>query len=316
MELLNLRSTKEMRFKSIKNQKVMFFHNTMRPFTLCCTFILGISPVCGQMESEVYLSDFESRDGVFEVSAPINISRNPGYDNQPYFLGDDDLLYARTRNGQTDIARYSLSDQKTVWLSDTPGGSEYSPVKIPGKEAVSSIRLDTTGLQRLYSYPLEGGPPELLNADLKIGYHIWYSPELLVCTVLTEDRMDLVVVNLRDKSQYTFQQGAGRSLHRIPDSEHISYTAVEKGKVVVKSMHPISGATEVIAVLPEGVQDMYWLDASHLICGQGNELISFNTRDKGPWKSFYALENPKSKITRLAYNGPSGVLAMVIETQD
>lgn len=294
----------------------MFYFKMMRALFLISTVLLGISPLSGQSESEVYLSDFASVEGGFEVSAPMNISSNPGYDNQPHFLSGDDLLYARTRNGQTDIARYSLSEQKTTWLSDTPGGSEYSPMKIPGRNAVSAIRLDTDGLQRLYSYPLEGGPPELLIADLKIGYHLWYSPEVLICTVLIEDRMDLMVINLKDNSQYTVQKGVGRSLHRIPDSERISYTALEEGDILVKSMDPESGSTAILATLPAGVQDMSWFNDYSLICGQGNELKSYNIRDKGPWKSFYVFENSKVNITRLAYYHPSGVLAMVVETPD
>jgi hypothetical protein len=224
------------------------------------------------------------------------------------------VLYARTRNGQTDIARYSLSKQETTWLSDTPGGSEYSPIKVPGRSVVSAIRLDTDGLQRLYSYPLEGGQPQLLIPDLKIGYHLWYSPGILICTVIVEDRMDLVVVNLKDNSQYTFQKGVGRSLHRIPDTERISYTALEEGKILVKSMHPESGSTAILATLPAGVRDVCWLNDHILICGQGNELKSFNIRDKGPWKPFYVLENSKVNITRLAYYHRSGILAMVVET--
>lgn len=313
---LNLRTTEEMKLESAKYQYVTIYRKTVRDIILLCTVLLGIPPLSGQSESDVYLCDFVSGHRGFEVSAPVNISRNPGYDNQPYFLSTDDLLYARTRNGQTDIARYSISKKKTTWLSNTPGGSEYSPIKVPGRNAVSAIRLDTDGLQRLYSYPLEGGPSQLLFADLKIGYHLWYSPEILICTVLVEDGMDLVVINLKDNSQYTVQKGVGRSLHRIPDSENISYTVLEKGEVLVKSMHPESGATEVLATLPAGVQDLCWVDEHRLICGQGNELQSFDTGNKGPWKSFYVFENSKVNITRLAYYGPSGVLAMVVETPD
>jgi hypothetical protein len=305
-----------MRIENIDIQNFTIYHKMARGIILICTVLLGISPLSGQSESEVYLFDFILGDGGFEVSAPVNISQNPGYDNQPHFLSGDDLLYARTRNDQTDIARYSLSDQKTTWLSDTPGGSEYSPTKIPGRNAVSAIRLDTDGLQRLYSYPLEGGQPQLLIPDLKIGYHLWYSPEILICTVLIEDRMDLVVINFKDKSQYTFQKGVGRSLHRIPGSERISYTSPGEGKVLVKSMDPKSGSTAVIATLPDGVQDLCWLDKHRLICGQGNELKLFNTQRKGPWKSFYAFENSEANITRLDYYGSKGVFAIVVETQD
>jgi hypothetical protein len=145
-----------------------------------CSVVLAF----GQPETEVFLADLNIGAEAILDSSPLNISNNPGYDNQPSFLEDGTLLYARTRNGQTDIARYNLKEGTTSWISNTPGGSEYSPLKIPGREAVSAIRLDTTGLQRLYAYPLQGGAPTLLVEGLKIGYHLWIDPELLVCTIL------------------------------------------------------------------------------------------------------------------------------------
>ncbi len=201
-------------------------------------------------------------------------------------------------------------------MSDTPGGSEYSPLKIPGREAVSSIRLDTTGLQRLYSYPLDGGAPELLIDGLKVGYQLWVDPELLVCTVLREDRMDLVVVNFEDNSQYTFQKGVGRSLQRIPGSGRISYTTSENGVAVVHAMDPRSGATKIVAELPKGVQDYCWLDPSLLLCGQGRELRYLDLGGPGAWKTVFTLQDPASAISRLAYDHASGKLAMVVESSN
>ncbi len=291
----------------------MIYRNSVKSIVLTLLLTLGGACVFAQPETDVYLATLEHKKDGFEVSTPENISRNPGYDNQPYFLNEDALLYSRTRNGQTDIAKYSLSKAEITWISDTPGGSEYSPVKIPGQEAVSSIRLDTTGLQRLYSYPLDGGANTLLIADLKIGYHLWYTPEVLVCTVLIDNRMDLVVVNLKDGSRYTYQKNVGRSLERIPDSDRISYTALEEGKLMVKSMNPISGATETIAELPKGVQDICWLDPVQIICGVGAELHVFKAKEKGPWKPFYSLQNSKSSISRIAYDIPSNNLALVVE---
>lgn len=248
------------------------------------------------------------------VSSPRNISNNPGYDNQPSFLDTEALLYSRTRNGQTDIALYFLKDGTTTWLSDTPGGSEYSPLKIPGREAVSAIRLDTTGLQRLYAYPLRGGDPALLVEGLKVGYHLWVDSDLLVCTVLVEDRMDLVVVNFKDNSQHTYQQDVGRSLLQIPGSERISYTSNENGKRILKSMDPRSGANEVITLLPEGVQDICWLTGEIVICGSGNQLLLFSTLKDPSWNPQYELDLPKASISRLAYDEKRGKLAMAVGT--
>jgi len=281
--------------------------------------ILGacrISLAFGQPETDVYLADLDIADETISLNAPLNVSNNPGYDNQPSFLEDGTLLYSRTRDGQTDIARFNPEGGTTSWLSHTPGGSEYSPLKIPGREAVSAIRLDTTGLQRLYAYPLQGGDPTLLVEGLKIGYHVWVNADLLVCTVLVEDRMDLVVVNFRDDSRHTFQKDVGRSLLQIPGSGLISYTSKEDGKTVLKSMDPRSGANTVITILPKGVQDVCWLTGELVICGNGNKLLGFNKRLNATWEIQHELEDPKISISRLSYDDLNRKLAMAVETGD
>ena len=272
------------------------------------SFIFGACSVSlsfGQQETDVYLAGLEiGREGI-SVSIPLNISNNPGYDNQPSFLEDGTLLYSRTRNGQTDIARYYPEQGTTSWLSNTAGGSEYSPSKIPGREAISAIRLDTTGLQRLYAYPMHSGEPSLLVEELKIGYHLWVDPNLLVCTVLVEDRMDLVVVNFKDGSRHTFQKDVGRSLLRIPESDQISYLTKENDTMVVKAMDPKSGRTEPIITLPDDVQDLVWLPDGTLICGYGNKLLGYRPGRDPDWRILQIFPPETGRITRMAVN-PSG----------
>ena len=277
--------------------------------------LLGMVPLVaafGQMETDIYLADLKIQQNGIQLATPVNISKNPGYDNQPSFLDGETLLYSRNRGGQTDIARYSLKEGTTSWLSDTPGGSEYSPLKIPGREAVSSIRLDTTGLQRLYAYPLGGGEPNLLVKGLKIGYHLWADPDLLVCTVLVEDRMDLVVVNLKEDSRHTFQKDVGRSLLRVPGSERISYLEKEQDTLVVKSMDPRSGANERIIALPEGVQDLVWLPDGTLLCGYGNKLLGFQPGRDPDWRILQVLPPEAGRITRLAVSPDGSKLALTL----
>ena len=290
-------------FKRIRKQDIHLF-----AALLVCTVFQAF----GQPETDVYLAKLEIGKESIAISSLTNISNNPGYDNQPSFLADGTLLYSRTRNGQTDIAGYNPVDGSTSWISNTLGGSEYSPLKIPGREAVSAIRLDTTGLQRLYAYPLKGGGPTLLVADLKIGYHLWVSPELLVCTVLVEDGMDLVVVNFRDNSRYTFQKDVGRSLLKIPESERISYLARENDTMVVKAMDPVSGASERIIALPDQVQDLVWLPNGTLICGYGNKLLGYQPGRDPYWRILQTLPPEMGRITRMSVNPNGKALALTI----
>ena len=172
----------------------------MKKLGLFIAYLFAIHGVLSQPNTEVYLFDLEISGDSIVLSNKINISDNDGYDNQPSFYDDHTIIFSSTRDGQTDIREYSIHNGNTRWLTNTPVGSEYSPTRIPGSNNISAIRLDTTGLQRLYNYDISTGTSKTLLKDAKVGYHLWNSSEILVNTVLVENRMDLVVSNLKDGS--------------------------------------------------------------------------------------------------------------------
>jgi hypothetical protein len=190
-------------------------------------FIFSLQAV-SQQSTEIYLMDVTKNADTIRLSAPLNISNNEGYDNQPSFFDNENILFSSTRNNQTDIALYNIGKGTKTWISNTTQGSEYSPLKIPEKEAVSAIRLDSNGIQRLYQYDLRTGISKELLKDLKVGYHVWYNAHIIVCAVLIENRMDLVVANLKKGTTHTVQKNVGRSLHKIPDTNLISFISKEE----------------------------------------------------------------------------------------
>lgn len=273
----------------------------IKPFLLCFAY----SGLLAQGETDVYLIDLTK-----DLDTPTNISRNRGYDNQPSFWDNDYLLYTRTRAGQTDIVRYHLNSKKMEWLSDTPQGSEYSPLRIPESDAFSAIRLDTTGLQRLYRYDLKG-PISLVDPNLKIGYHRWISATSLLCTVLVEDHMNLMLVQ-PDSSATLIAEKVGRSLHRIPNTKQFSFIQQKKGKNVLSSYDPTTQLIQSLLTLPEGVQDVAWLASGTLIFGQGDRLFQWDpttSTEVGIWKKLEGINN----ISRLAVSPNGKLLALVGE---
>ena len=256
-----------------------------------------------QGETEVYLLDLTQ-----DSPTPINISHNPGYDNQPSFWDNDHLLYTRTRTGQTDIVRYNLNSKKTEWLCDTPQGSEYSPLRIPDSEAFSAIRLDTTGFQRLYRYT-EDGKSELFFSPLKIGYHHWVSDNTLLCTVLVEDHMNLMLVQPNSSAKLITEK-VGRSLHRIPKSSQLSFIQQKEGRSILSSIDLTTQNIQTLLPLPEGVQDVAWLASGTLIFAQGNTLFQWDPNTSSGiqvWKKLSRINN----ISRLALSPNGKLLALV-----
>ncbi|UJH67733.1 nuclear transport factor 2 family protein [Allomuricauda sp. SCSIO 65647] len=270
--------------------------------------------VYGQADTEVFLFDLDMKNGLPLLSNPRNVSNNIGYDNQPSFLHDDTILFSSTRAGQTDIRKIDIEEGSiSSWITDTPTGSEYSPLKIPGRETISAIRLDLDGLQRLYEYDLKTGSSTAL-LDLKVGYHVWYNDHIIVSSVLTDGRMDLVVSNLKDGSNHTYQKNVGRSLHKIPNSDLVSYISKANDSWQIMSLNPVSGATKVITNTFNKAEDMCWLKDGTILMGAGKTIVRFDPKTDVQWQRLmYFPQEEINNITRIATNGSSNRLAFVAD---
>src|SRR5690606_3046015 len=151
----------------------------------------------------------------FQLSNFKNISNNVGYDNQPSFLDNNTILFAGTRNNQTDIVKYNIGDDTKEWLSNTEGG-EYSPIKIPLQNAISAIRLEKNGEQKLYRYDLLNEDVDLLVGDVIIGYQLWMRRNILISSTLQGDILNLTLTNFDTNTHTNIDTNIGRSLVEIP----------------------------------------------------------------------------------------------------
>ncbi|WP_298903317.1 nuclear transport factor 2 family protein [uncultured Psychroserpens sp.] len=264
-----------------------------------------------QSNTEVFLFDLEANGSQIQVKNGINISNNEGYDNQPSFLNDRYILFASTRNGQTDISKYDMRYDSKSWLNFSDGG-EYTPLKIPNRNEVSAVRLDKDGKQRLYAYNMSNGESNELIQDLVVAYYTWYDENTTVAAVIEGDNLNLFVTNLEEGTSRKYQSKVGRSFHKIPNSNLVSFISKEnENQWQIKSLNPKTGATKVIANTMEGVEDICWLDDKTILSGKDNVLYKLTLRKDNNWKKVANLEaNSISKITRLATN-PEGTKLLI-----
>lgn len=283
----------------------------MKKILTLISFLISLFTMA-QGNTEIHLFDLEIKGDSVNLTNGKNISNNEGYDNQPSFYDNGTVLFSSTRNNQTDIRKYDIKTDVSKWLTNTSQGSEYSPTRIPNGNDISAVRLDTTGLQLLYRYK-ENGTSKPLLKEAKVGYHLWYNKDILVTTVLVENRMDLVVSNLKDNSNYTFQKNVGRSLLKIPNTDLVSFVNREDGKSEVKSLDPVSGATESI-IKANQIQDFCWLPDSTLIAGMGNSLLKYHPKKGENWQLFKTFtDKDMNSISRITVNQEGTKLALVAE---
>ena len=273
--------------------------------------IFAVSICYSQPNTDVFLFDLNTEDGKFEISNMRNISNNKGYDNQPSFLDNNTILYAGTRNGQTDIVKYNISYDSKIFINHTEG-SEYSPLKIPNSKAVSAIRLDKDGKQFLYEYSLKNGESKVLVNDIIIGYHVWHNKNVMASSVLEEGGLSLYTTNFKDGSNHKIDANIGRSLHKIPNTELISYVSKVAEPWEIKSFNPKNSKTKSIMTTLPKAEDMCWLPNGAMVMGKDDVLYTFKPNKDVDWNEVVSLETYKiTNITRIAVN-PNGTKLVVV----
>ena len=278
-------------------------------------FFLFISAISfAQSNTEVYLYELSLENDRYYVKSGKNISNNPGYDSQPHFYSKKSIIFASTRGKQTDIAKYNLESGKIKYLSDTPKGGEYSPQRIPKSKDVSAVRLDDDGLQRFYKYDSKSGKSKELIADLKVAYPFWLKKNVAINVVIVDKNLDLIISNLKNKTNSTIQKKVGRSVHKIPNTEFVSYISKANDQWEVMLYNTKNGDRKKIINTIGNKEDVCWLPNGTLLMAVGNTIMKFNPATDSEWSVFHAFSKTKHQnISRIIVNKKGTHLAIVSE---
>ena len=271
-------------------------------------FLLITATTLAQPSTEVYLFDL-GKDG--RLSNPVNISNNPGYDNQPSFTrGGSHLLYTSTRGDQTDIIKYDLESGEKSWMTATEGG-EYSPTQIPGSYEFSSILLEPNGRQLLWKYSLNAGQGEILIPYLKIGYHTWVDDRLLYAFVLGP-HSTLQRIDLSTQRAEIVREDIGRSIHYIPEMNVIAFVDKASEPWMVSLLKLEDHSVSLLAATLEQSEDMAYSNG-YLWMGKDSKLYRMKAETDAKWEEVYDLNSfGLEGISRLSIHPDGNKIAIVL----
>ncbi len=258
--------------------------------------------------TDVYLAELTTADDGLQIGPPRNITRRPGYDNQPAFTPDGQaLLYTSIRDDQADIYRVALADTTHQQVTDTPE-SEYSPTPRPGG-GITVVRVEADGTQRLWQVAADGTNPEMVLPDVApVGYHAWANRHQVALFVLGEPPT-LQLADTRVPSPDTLARRIGRSLQTIPGRAAISF--VQQTSDTTTAIHELdvnAHATRPLTDAPDGGDDHAWLPNGALLMARGSTLHRW-TAATG-WQPVADLA-PLTDVTRLAVHPEGTHLALV-----
>ena len=265
-----------------------------------------------QSDTEVYLFDINKSNNGYSLSNQKNIPNNPGYDSQPHFYDAQTLLFSSTRNGQTDIAKYDIKTGAKIFINSTPGGGEYSPQRIPKSDHVSAVRLDTTGLQRVYKYDIKTGASEELISDLKVAYPFWYDKNTTVAAVIGNNNLYQAVSNPKQRTNATIQTNVGRSIHQIPNSKNVSFISKKTPNWEIHSLDMKKLRSTKITDIEGNYEDICWMPDGTILLAKENQILRFNPKTNNGWKVLFTLKNLE-KISRIIVNSRGTKIAIVAQ---
>ena len=269
-----------------------------------------------QPAPDVFLATLSIARGVVTVGLPLNITDRAGYDNQPSFTSDGTGIFFTSvrEDAQADIYRYDLRTKGITRVTRTAPESEYSATPIDGGRSISVIRVERDSTQRLWRFPLDGSAPSVILGRIRpVGYHAWADDHTLALFVLGSPN-SLQLADVTRGSGDTIATGIGRSLHRIPGTDRVSF--VRKTSPTdwwIETLDPKTRETTRLVRLPQGVEDYAWLPDGSIVCGSGSRLLRWTAGD-GEWRQVIDFTSRTiGGISRLAVSPRGDHIAFVAE---
>ena len=284
----------------------------MKKLTLL--FLIITTSLYSQTNTEIYVFDILTKEGITNLKNGKNISNNKSYDSQPFFYTDNEILYAANINGNTEIILHNLISGENQQKSNTKNGGEYSPQRIPNSKNISAVRLDDTGLQRFYKYNFKSNKNEEIIPNLKVAYPNWFDKNTIVASVIVNDSLHLIIADLKKKTNNTVAKMVGRSVHRIPNTDLMSFISKENKEYwLLKSINPKTKEIKTITAVGKS-EDVTWLPNGILLIAKGNSIFKFNLKkDKQPSLFFRFTDENINNISRMAINLDGTKIALVAE---
>jgi len=299
-----------------------------RPISIACALaLLPYGMLLGQAttppSTDIFLASVRVRNGTPVVGPPVNITKRPGYDNQPSFTPDSRaILFTSVReDAQADIYLYDVAAKRTTRVTSTPE-SEYSATVYGDGTRFSVIRVERDSTQRLWSFRLDGTDPRVVFTDVKpVGYHAWVDSTTVAMFLLGSPNA-LVVADTHSGRPDTLARDVGRSLVPLPNGNGFSFVQRARDSSWVLTAVDVRGSghdvhTMVLPLtrMPPGADYITWLEPAVAITGTGTKLLLWRGTAKNPqWTELADLARyGLHRISRLALSPNRAWLAIVAE---
>lgn len=261
-------------------------------------------PVCN-----IYLFETSMRDSLLTLSSPqfLTASNKMGYNNQPSFINNNELLMvsAAPNDRQTDVYLLDLAAKTRQRMTRT-AESEFSPKAMPDNLYFSVVRVeaDAARTQRLWQYPLDRKDAGM--AALKylrgIGYYQWLDRyKIALFNITSSDLNYLSIADTRDGATQNLSPSIGRCFQTSPNGRLVYVHKISEGNWVIKALDKNTLDVQEITKTISGVEDFTIMKDGAILMGKGSRLYRFHPLKSQNWQEVAELKRIGiNNITRLA----------------
>jgi hypothetical protein len=305
-------------FKKIQagsHQNYLFMHIS---FTCIFSLTVVFSSFAQDLpNTNIYLFTVQQADSTFLFGSPkfLTAFNKNGYNNQPHFLSNTELLVTcgMGNEQQTDIYLLDLERNTRLRMTRTPE-SEYSAAQTPDNLYFTVVRVETDEgrSQRLWQYPLDrkdAGKP-IFRYLRGIGYYAWLDKyRLALFNVADVNYMSLG--DTRDDNTRHLAPNIGRCFQNSPNGRLVFVHKLTDSRWVIKAMDKNTLETQEIIQTIGGVEDFAILKDGSILMGKGSRLYKFHPKKDTKWVEIADFKGVGiTSISRLAASG-DGKLAVV-----
>lgn len=242
---------------------------------------------------------------------------NPGgYTNQPWFVGNNDLLVSVRRKGDTqnDLYHLQLSNHSIKRLTKT-AANEYSPRLDPSKEYLSMVRqVEGVSMdQQVILSRFSGGASQSITPDRRdIGYYAWIDQSNLALFRIEGEGSRLEKYNIVDQKSRKITSEIGRSLWTDGSGAVLYVHKFSPDYWYLKKYQPEQFTMDIIVQTPGETEDFAVAPDGTIFMGLNGKLLFYHPDHQTSWKemadlSIYGIKN----VTRLAISPDGSKLALV-----
>lgn len=190
---------------------------------------ISISFAQGREGSEIYLTTITWKKGFPKIGNIENITKKPGYDNQPCFTADSkDILYVSTQGLSTELFKYNLEQESySPVFQPTKGEDEFSPVETPDG-MISFVRVEKDSAQRIWKFNPSTRKSSMVSPRLdSVGYYHWIDAENIMAYRITTPH-SLAIFNIKNEAWTDLKKKPARCFQKIGGQLYVSFFENEK----------------------------------------------------------------------------------------